>query len=64
SYLKAAVVEEEMEDWAKYLAILSFVDTDLLCYWPPTVAAGLVILSALASAIRDSSCQFIMEVIN
>ncbi|KAI3920151.1 hypothetical protein MKX01_017808 [Papaver californicum] len=59
-YLKAARADEEMEDRAKYLAVLSLMDPDLLCYWPSTVAAGLVILSALASN-QDSACQFIME---
>ncbi|KAI3887110.1 hypothetical protein MKX03_025062 [Papaver bracteatum] len=59
-YLKAARADQEMEDRAKYLAVLSLMDPDLLCYWPSTVAAGLVILSALVSN-KDSSCQFIME---
>ncbi|XP_026409841.1 cyclin-SDS-like [Papaver somniferum] len=59
-YLKAARADQEMEDTAKYLAVLSLMDPDLLCYWPSTVAAGLVILSALVSN-KDSSCQFIME---
>ncbi|KAI3941630.1 hypothetical protein MKX01_018220 [Papaver californicum] len=59
-YLKAARADEETEDKAKYLAVLSLMDPELLCYWPSTVAAGLVILSALASK-QDSSCQFIMK---
>ncbi|MCL7042510.1 hypothetical protein MKW94_029568 [Papaver nudicaule] len=59
-YLKAARADEEMEDRAKYLAVLSLMDPDLLCYWPSTVAAGLVILSALVSN-DDSACQSIME---
>ncbi|KAI3982052.1 hypothetical protein MKX01_018958, partial [Papaver californicum] len=40
-YLKAAREDEEMEDRAKYLAVLSLMDPDLLCYWLSTVAAGL-----------------------
>ncbi|KAI3922941.1 hypothetical protein MKW98_007072 [Papaver atlanticum] len=59
-YLKAARADQEAEDKAKYLAVLSLTDPELLCYWPSTVAAGLVILAALASN-QDSSCQFIME---
>ncbi|MCL7042810.1 hypothetical protein MKW94_027967 [Papaver nudicaule] len=59
-YLKAARADEEIEDKAKYLAVLSLMDPELLCYWPSTVAAGLVILSALASN-QDSSCQSVME---
>ncbi|RZC71446.1 hypothetical protein C5167_034621 [Papaver somniferum] len=59
-YLKAARADQETEDKAKYLAVLSLTDPELLCYWPSTVAAGLVILAALASN-QDSSCQFIME---
>ncbi|MCL7045688.1 hypothetical protein MKW94_026801 [Papaver nudicaule] len=59
-YLKAAKADEEMEGRAKYLAVLSLMEPELLCYWPSTVAAGLVILSALASN-HDSACQYIME---
>ncbi|KAI3982864.1 hypothetical protein MKX01_010347 [Papaver californicum] len=59
-YLKAARADEEMEDKVKYLAVLSLMDPELLCYWPSVVAAGLVILSVLASN-QDSSCHFIME---
>ncbi|KAI3905147.1 hypothetical protein MKX01_017393 [Papaver californicum] len=59
-YLKAAREDEEIKDRAKYLAVLSLIEPDLLCYWPSTVAADLVILLALASN-QDSAWQFIME---
>nr|DAD32282.1 TPA_asm: hypothetical protein HUJ06_011133 [Nelumbo nucifera] len=59
-YLKAASADEEVERRAKYLALLSLLDHEQLCYWPSTVAAGLVILACLA-ANRDSSCQCVME---
>ncbi|KAI3935445.1 hypothetical protein MKW98_027585 [Papaver atlanticum] len=41
-YLKATRDDEEMEYRAKYLAVLSLIDPELLCYWPSTVAAGAV----------------------
>ena len=60
-YLTAARADEEIEDRTKYLARLSLFDPQCLRFWPSTAAAGLVILSSLASN-RDSSCQHVMEV--
>ncbi|XP_057979433.1 cyclin-SDS [Malania oleifera] len=59
-YLKAARASAEVEKMAKYLAVLALLDHDQLCFWPSTVAAGLVILAALA-ANQDASCQWVME---
>ncbi|KAK1287570.1 Cyclin-SDS-like [Acorus calamus] len=59
-YLKAAKVGVEVENLAKYLAVISLLDHKRLCFWPSTVAAGLVILASLVSN-NDSSCQWVME---
>ncbi|XXG81795.1 hypothetical protein AAC387_Pa09g2364 [Persea americana] len=59
-YLTAARADEGIDDRTKYLARLSLFDPQCLRFWPSTVAAGLVILSSLASN-RDSSCQHVME---
>ncbi|KAF9625234.1 hypothetical protein IFM89_020820 [Coptis chinensis] len=59
-YLKAARANGEVDKTAKYLAVLSLLDHERLCYWPSTVAAGLVILASL-SANQESSCQWVME---
>ncbi|XP_077230898.1 cyclin-SDS-like [Tasmannia lanceolata] len=59
-YLKAARADAEVENRAKYLAVLSLLDHERLCFWPSSVAAGLVILASLASN-RDDSCQWVME---
>ncbi|XP_058106956.1 cyclin-SDS-like [Magnolia sinica] len=59
-YLSAAKADAEVEGRAKYLAVLSLLDHESLCFWPSTVAASLVILASLA-ANRDSSCQWVME---
>ncbi|KAM7487797.1 hypothetical protein LguiB_025281 [Lonicera macranthoides] len=54
-YLKAAKADEVVEKTAKYLAVLALLGHEQLCYWPSTVAAGLVILASLA-ANEDASC--------
>ncbi|KAF8370217.1 hypothetical protein HHK36_031748 [Tetracentron sinense] len=59
-YLKAARADANMEKTAKYLAMLSLMDHERPCYWPSTIAAGLVILASLA-ANHDDSCQWVME---
>ncbi|KAF5206872.1 Cyclin [Thalictrum thalictroides] len=59
-YLKAANANAEVEKRTNYLAVLSLLDQERLCYWPSTVAAGLVILASLA-ANQESSCQWVME---
>ncbi|KAL6001226.1 hypothetical protein ACLOJK_006958, partial [Asimina triloba] len=59
-YLKAARADSEVQECAKYLAVLSLLDHGRLCFWPSTVAASLVILASLA-AQRESSCQWVME---
>ncbi|OVA13882.1 Cyclin [Macleaya cordata] len=59
-YLEAAKADREMEETAKYLAVLSLLNHEHLRYWPSTIAAGLVILSALA-AKQDPSCLWVIE---
>ncbi|KAK9115829.1 hypothetical protein Sjap_014776 [Stephania japonica] len=59
-YLKAANADAVVEKRAKYLAFMSLLDHERLCYWPSSVAAGIVILASLA-ANHDSSCQRVME---
>ncbi|XP_057511682.1 cyclin-SDS [Actinidia eriantha] len=59
-YLKAARANEEVEKTAKYLAVLALLGHEQLCFWPSTVAAGVVILACLA-ANQDASCDSIME---
>ncbi|KAK9106585.1 hypothetical protein Syun_022596 [Stephania yunnanensis] len=59
-YLKAANADAVVEKRAKYLAFMSLLDHERLCYWPSSVAAGIVILASLA-ANRESSCQRVME---
>ncbi|XP_020274665.1 cyclin-SDS-like [Asparagus officinalis] len=59
-YLKAANADAEVESLTRYLAVLSLLDHERLCFWPSTVAAGLVILACLATS-RDSSCLRVME---
>ncbi|XP_052187148.1 cyclin-SDS isoform X2 [Diospyros lotus] len=60
-YLKAADANEEVERRAKYLAVLVLLGHEQLCYWPSTVAAGLVILASLA-AHQDASCNRVIKV--
>ncbi|CAA7033777.1 unnamed protein product [Microthlaspi erraticum] len=46
-YLKAARANPEVERKAKSLAVTSLSDHTLLCFWPSTVAAGLVVLACI-----------------
>lgn len=50
-----------MEKTAKYIAVLALLGHEQLCYWPSTVAAGLVILASLA-ANQDAACHRVTEV--
>lgn len=50
-----------MEKTVKYLAVLALLGHEQLCYWPSTVAAGLVILSSIA-ANQEASCSAVTEV--
>ncbi|XP_028078795.1 cyclin-SDS [Camellia sinensis] len=59
-YLKAASANEVVEKTVKYLAVLALLGHEQLCYWPSTVAAGLVMLASL-SANQDASCNHVME---
>lgn len=60
-YLKAARANENMEKTAKDLAVLTLMGHQQLCYWPSTVAAGLVIFASIATN-QDPSCHLITEV--
>ncbi|KAK1551739.1 hypothetical protein Q3G72_003848 [Acer saccharum] len=60
-YLKAARADAEMEKMAKYLAVLALSDHEQLCYWPSTVAAGVVILASLESR-QDTPFQRVIEI--
>ncbi|EPS58312.1 hypothetical protein M569_16502 [Genlisea aurea] len=60
-YLKAARSNEFIEKTAKYLAVLTLMSHQQLCYWPSTVAAGLVILASLATN-QDASCNRITAI--
>ncbi|KAJ0257014.1 Cyclin-SDS [Hirschfeldia incana] len=46
-YLKAARANPEVERKAKSLAVTSLSDHTQLCFWPSTVAAGLVVLACI-----------------
>ncbi|KAL0865054.1 hypothetical protein Bca101_044172 [Brassica carinata] len=46
-YLKAARANPEVERKAKYLAVTALSDHTQLCFWPSTVAAGLVVLACI-----------------
>ncbi|KZV19547.1 cyclin-SDS [Dorcoceras hygrometricum] len=59
-YLKAARANEKVEKTTKYLAVLALLGHQQLCYWPSTVAAGLVVLASIA-ANQDASCKLITE---
>ncbi|XP_078447571.1 cyclin family protein [Wolffia australiana] len=59
-YLKAARADAEVENLAKYLAVISLLDHERLAFWPSTVAAGVVILASLAAG-HDDSCNQVME---
>ncbi|KAL1807656.1 hypothetical protein ACET3Z_024646 [Daucus carota] len=60
-YLKAAGANEEVEDTAKNIAMLALLGFEQLCYWPSTVAAGLV---SLASRVvnQDADCHRVKEI--
>ncbi|KAL3644739.1 hypothetical protein CASFOL_009919 [Castilleja foliolosa] len=60
-YLKAARANEIMEKTAKYLAVLTLMAHQQLCYWPSTVAAGLVILASIATN-QEISCHLITSI--
>ncbi|KAK6146694.1 hypothetical protein DH2020_020563 [Rehmannia glutinosa] len=60
-YLKAARANENVEKTSKYLAVLTLMGHQQLCYWPSTVAAGLVILASIA-ANQDASCHRITAI--
>ncbi|EYU30146.1 hypothetical protein MIMGU_mgv1a024744mg [Erythranthe guttata] len=60
-YLKAARANENVEKTTKYLAILTLMGHQQLCYWPSTVAAGLVILASIA-ANEDASCHLVTAI--
>ncbi|KAK6146714.1 hypothetical protein DH2020_020583 [Rehmannia glutinosa] len=60
-YLKASRANENVEKTSKYLAVLTLMGHQQLCYWPSTVAAGLVILASIA-ANQDASCHRITAV--
>ncbi|KAL3502092.1 hypothetical protein ACH5RR_036541 [Cinchona calisaya] len=59
-YLKAARASEKLEKTVKYLAVVALLGHEQLCYWPSTVAAGLVILSSVA-ANQEASCSSVTE---
>ncbi|XP_075521159.1 cyclin-SDS [Primulina tabacum] len=61
-YLKAARSNEKVEKTAKYLAVLTLLGHQQLCYWPSTVAAGLVVLASIA-ANQDASCNLITAIL-
>ncbi|KAJ0247984.1 Cyclin-SDS [Hirschfeldia incana] len=46
-YLKAARANPEVERVAKSLAVSSLADHTQLCFWPSSVAAGLVVLACI-----------------
>lgn len=48
-YLKAARANKNVEKTAKYLALLTLMGHQQLCFWPSTVASALVILASQAS---------------
>ncbi|KAK3222155.1 hypothetical protein Dsin_009180 [Dipteronia sinensis] len=60
-YLKAAGADAEVEKMARYLAVLALSDREQLCYWPSTVAAGVVILASLESR-QDTPFQRVIEI--
>ncbi|XP_031498409.1 cyclin-SDS isoform X2 [Nymphaea colorata] len=54
-YLKAVEADEELERHAKVLAISSLSHHELLCFWPSTVAAGLVVQACSAKGQRSAA---------
>ncbi|CAN8305189.1 unnamed protein product [Cochlearia groenlandica] len=62
-YLKAARANPEVERKAKSLAVTSLSDHTQLCFWPSTVAAGLVVLSCIEHN-KISAYQRVVKVHN
>ncbi|CAA0811513.1 Cyclin-SDS [Striga hermonthica] len=60
-YLKAARGNEKLDQTAKYLAVLTLMGDEQLCYWPSTVAAGLVVLASIATN-QDASCHVVASI--
>ncbi|KAG6407615.1 hypothetical protein SASPL_130611 [Salvia splendens] len=60
-YLKAAKANENMEKTAKYLAVLTLMGHQQLCYWPSTVAAALVIIASIATD-QDAFSHLAMKI--
>ncbi|KAG5387143.1 hypothetical protein IGI04_038613 [Brassica rapa subsp. trilocularis] len=60
-YLKAARANPEVEKKARSLAITSLSDHTQLCFWPSTVAAGLVVL-ACSEHNKISAYQRVIKV--
>ncbi|XWS34344.1 hypothetical protein CRYUN_Cryun21dG0031500 [Craigia yunnanensis] len=58
-FLKAAKADAEVEKRAKYLAVLALSDHEQLCYWPSTVAAGVVIMASVDGNQHGSYNQVI-----
>ncbi|KAI3497985.1 hypothetical protein L1887_33660 [Cichorium endivia] len=56
-YLKAARADEDVDKTAKYLAVLTLLGHEQLCFWPSTVAASLVIIACLANNQHSSHQQ-------
>ncbi|KAL4586444.1 hypothetical protein LXL04_011080 [Taraxacum kok-saghyz] len=56
-YLKAARANQDIDKTAKYLAVLTLLGHEQLCFWPSTVAASLVIISCLANNEHSSHQQ-------
>ncbi|WZZ57527.1 hypothetical protein YC2023_057634 [Brassica napus] len=62
-YLKAARANPEVERKAKSLAVTSLSDHTQLCFWPSTVAAGLVVLACIEHN-KISAYQRVIKVPN
>ncbi|KAK4423371.1 Cyclin-SDS [Sesamum alatum] len=60
-YLKVARANEDVEKTAKYLAVLTLMGRQQLCYCPSTVAAGLVIVASVATN-QDASCHLVATI--
>ncbi|CAN8312216.1 unnamed protein product [Cochlearia groenlandica] len=60
-YLKAARANTEVERKAKSLAVTSLSDHTQLCFWPSTVAAGLVVLACIQHN-KTSAYQRVVKV--
>ncbi|KAK1302396.1 Cyclin-SDS-like [Acorus calamus] len=58
--LKAAKVEVEVENLAKYMAVMSLLDHERLRFWPSTVAAGLLFLAS-SFTYNNDSCQWLKK---